>query len=62
MGLKNVRYEFTGGSRGWKADVPVYRLDTRKIRACGWSNRRNSRQAVEAAVDAMMDDVRSGRI
>lgn len=54
MKLKNVKYEFTGGSRGWKADVPVYRLDTAKIRARGWANKRNSRQAVEASVDAMM--------
>jgi UDP-glucose 4-epimerase len=62
MGLKNVKYEFTGGSRGWKADVPVYRLDTAKIRARGWANRRNSREAVTAAVDSMIGDLRSGRI
>ncbi len=62
MGLKNVKYEFTGGSRGWKADVPVYRLDTAKIRSRGWANARNSRQAVEAAVQSMIADVRAGRI
>ena len=62
MGLKNVRYEFTGGSRGWKADVPVYRLDTKKIRARGWANKRNSRQAVEAAVDSMLADFNSGKL
>lgn len=62
MDLKAVRYDFTGGSRGWKADVPLYRLDSRKIRALGWSNRRNSREAVGAAVDAMLADIRSGRI
>lgn len=57
MGLKDVKYEYTGGSRGWKADVPLYRLDTRKIRAQGWSNRRNSRAAVEASVEAMLSEV-----
>jgi UDP-glucose 4-epimerase len=62
MGLKDVRYEFTGGSRGWKADVPVYRLDTTKIRARGWANRRNSREAVTHAVDSMIADIRAGRI
>ena len=31
MGLNNVQYMFTGGSRGWKADVPVYRLNTDKF-------------------------------
>jgi UDP-glucose 4-epimerase len=62
MGLKDVRYDFTGGSRGWKADVPVYRLDTAKIRARGWRNRRNSLEAVTAAVDSMIADIRAGRI
>ncbi len=62
LGLKEVAYDFTGGSRGWKADVPLYRLDSRKIRAQGWANRRNSREAVTAAVDSMIQELRSGRI
>ncbi len=62
MGLRDVRYEFTGGARGWKADVPVYRLDTTRIRALGWTNRRNSREAVQAAVDAMLKELAAGRI
>ena len=62
MGLKDVRYEFTGGSRGWKADVPVYRLDTKKIRARGWANKRNSRQAVEASMESMIADLKSGQL
>lgn len=62
MGLENVVYHFTGGSRGWKADVPVYRLDTARIRSYGWAPRRTSREAVSAAVDAMLEDVRNGRI
>jgi UDP-glucose 4-epimerase len=59
MGLNNVKYMFTGGSRGWKADVPVYRLDTDKIRASGWRSTRNSREAVTASVDAMLADLKS---
>jgi UDP-glucose 4-epimerase len=62
MGLKDVAYEFTGGSRGWKADVPVYRLDTAKIRARGWANKRNSRQAVEASIEAMVSELRSANL
>lgn len=61
MGLKSVAYDYTGGARGWKADVPIYRLETKKIRAMGWANRMNSRQAVEASVEAMLDDLKSGR-
>ncbi len=54
MGLSGVRYDYTGGSRGWKADVPLYRLDTTKIRSTGWTNRMNSRDAVTASVEAML--------
>jgi UDP-glucose 4-epimerase len=62
MGLKAVQYDFTGGSRGWKADVPIYRLNTEKIRARGWSNKRNSMQAATAAIDSMIADIRAGKI
>lgn len=62
MKLSGVKYEFTGGSRGWKADVPVYRLDTTKIRARGWNNQLNSREAVTTAVDFMIEDLRAGRL
>lgn len=62
MGATGVRYEFTGGKRGWKADVPVYRLDAGKIRRLGWRPQRNSREAVAAAADAILEDVRAGRI
>lgn len=60
MGIPPPAYEFTGGSRGWKADVPVYRLDTARIRSLGWSNKRDSRRAVEAAVDAMLSELKAG--
>lgn len=60
MGLKNVKYEYTGGARGWRADVPVYRLDTSKVRALGWKNERNSRQAVEAAVRSLLAEIAAG--
>ena len=62
MGLENVAFEYTGGARGWKADVPVYRLKTDKVRQTGWQSTLTSRQAVEAAVEAMLEDARQGRI
>ncbi|NBV85190.1 MAG: NAD-dependent epimerase/dehydratase family protein [Verrucomicrobia bacterium] len=62
MDLKNVPYHFTGGNRGWKADVPFYRLDTSKIRRRGWANKMNSREAVTDSVRSMVEDIRAGRI
>ena len=62
MELKDIPYQFTGGSRGWKADVPFYRLDTTKIRSRGWQNRYGSRQAVTLAVRSMIKDIQAGNI
>ena len=60
MGLKGVRYEFSGGARGWRADVPVYRLDTTKIRGIGWSNEKNSREAVVASARSLLAEIAAG--
>lgn len=62
MGLKNVQYDYSGGSRGWKADVPFYRLNTSKIRSRGWSNNYGSRDAVLDAVKSMIADIKVGKI
>ena len=62
MDLKNVKYNFTGGARGWKADVPIYKLNTSKIRDLGWKNKLNSLEAVEDAIESMLIDVKKGNI
>lgn len=62
LGLQNVKYLHSGGSRGWKADVPMYRLNTSKLRAKGWANKLNSREAVVQAVRSMANDIKAGKI
>ena len=52
MGLDNVRYEYTGGARGWKGDVPVVRFSSAKLEARGWRCRHTSREALAASIDA----------
>jgi UDP-glucose 4-epimerase len=52
MGLHDVRYEYTGGPRGWKGDVPVVRLRSDKLVAYGWRCRHNSTEALLASIDA----------
>jgi UDP-glucose 4-epimerase len=54
LGLSTVSYEYTGGLRGWKGDVPVYRLDTSKIRSRGWTSRYTSEGAVTDAIRSMI--------
>jgi UDP-glucose 4-epimerase len=58
LGLEGVEYSFTGGSRGWKGDVPVVRFDSRKIRRLGWSNRFNSREALADSIAATITEAR----
>ena len=31
IGAEYVLYQYTGGDRGWKGDVPIVRLDSKKI-------------------------------
>jgi UDP-glucose 4-epimerase len=54
-----VRYDFTGGDRGWKGDVPVVRFDCSKIKALGWKNRRSSAEALGDAMKAMRKEIAS---
>jgi UDP-glucose 4-epimerase len=56
------RFEYSGGDRGWKGDIPVVRLNTDRIRRLGWTCRRGSRDALRVSLLALIDDARAGRI
>ncbi|MBZ5627802.1 MAG: NAD-dependent epimerase/dehydratase family protein [Acidobacteriia bacterium] len=51
-----VEFEYTGGDRGWRGDVPVVRLNTDRIRALGWRCSRSSSEALRASVQALLQD------
>lgn len=57
MGLKGVKYRYTGGERGWKGDVPVVRINSDKIRKLGWANKYNSREAIYKSIKSMIGDL-----
>jgi len=57
-----VEFVFTGGTRGWKGDVPVVRLNTDRIRVLGWANARSTREAIRASLESMLVDARDGRL
>jgi UDP-glucose 4-epimerase len=54
-----VRYDFTGGDRGWKGDVPIVRFDCSKIKALGWRNQRSSAEALSDSMKAMRKEIES---
>jgi len=56
----SVRYQFTGGDRGWKGDVPVVRFDCTRIKSLGWTPRRGSAAAVRDAMVAMREELARG--
>lgn len=52
MGLPAVRYEYTGGSRGWKGDVPIVRFRSDKLLSLGWCCGHSSTEALVDSIDA----------
>ena len=41
-----TEFEYTGGDRGWKGDIPVVRLNTDRIRRLGWNNVMSASEAM----------------
>ena len=56
---KAVVFEYTGGNRGWKGDVPIIRLNTNRIRALGWKRSLSSAQAIEQSLHEMLPDLKA---
>jgi len=57
-----VNFEFSGGDRGWKGDVPIVRLNTDKISSLGWACQRNSAQAMKDSIIAINHHIQEGLI
>lgn len=53
----SVHYEFTGGDRGWKGDVPIVRFDCTKIKTLGWQCQRTSVEAMRDSMSAMRGEI-----
>ena len=58
----STRFDYTGGDRGWKGDVPVVRLATERIRSLGWTCQHSSREALKKAILAMLPDMKAGKM
>jgi UDP-glucose 4-epimerase len=62
MGIVDVDYQYTGGSRGWKGDVPVVRLGSEKLASLGWRCRHSSIEALLESIDANIAEAESERV
>ncbi len=57
LGVSAVEHLFGDEPRGWKGDVPVVRFESARARGRGWANARTTREAMTAAIDAMVRQV-----
>jgi UDP-glucose 4-epimerase len=54
MGLSDVRFIYTGGSRGWKGDVPRMKLNIEKLKALWWKPVYSSERSVRETARALL--------
>jgi len=54
MGLKDVKFKYTGGKRGWKGDAPVVHFNIDKMKKLGWQPRHTSDEAVRIACQRLL--------
>ena len=54
IGLKNVKFEYTGEERGWIGDVPQVKLETSKMSKIGWKAKLSSDQAVRKSIAELL--------
>lgn len=54
MGLSNVKFRYTGGTRGWPGDVPVVHFNVERMKMLGWQVRYSSDEAVRIATRRLL--------
>lgn len=57
LNKSDINITFTGGERGWKADVPIVKLDPSKIESTGWRPKFTSQEAMQDALVAMRQEI-----
>ncbi len=50
LSLTGVKFNYTGGDRGWKGDVPRFSYDISKVLSTGWTPKHTSDEAVRQTV------------
>ena len=56
MGLKNVKFKYTGGDRGWTGDVPQVRYNVQKINKLGWRTKYTSDEAISKTIQVLIGE------
>jgi len=62
LNLKSVKYKYSGGDRGWKADIPIVRMNSDKIRSLGWNNLLSSKEAIKLSIINIINNIKNSKI
>jgi UDP-glucose 4-epimerase len=54
---ESVAYNFSGGKRGWKGDVPKVLFNVDKIKSLGWNAKKTAREAIKASIESMKTEI-----
>jgi len=54
--LKNVKYNYTGGERGWRGDQPKVFLDISKLMKLGWKPKINVEEAIKLSIRYLLEN------
>ena len=57
MGIRNVKFKFTGTQRGWPGDVPKVEMDTRKLARLGWRCNLSSDESLRKSVKGLVAEL-----
>lgn len=57
MRLKNVKFRYTGGKRGWPGDAPYVQFDMSKMARLGWRAKYTSVEAVRIAAKQLIETI-----
>lgn len=58
MGLSGVKFNYTGGDRGWVGDVPKMQLGVDKLKGLGWKPETGSADSIRFAVRALLKEIK----
>lgn len=58
MGLKDVKFKYTGGKRGWPGDVPIVHFNIDKMKKLGWQPKHTSDEAVRIATCRLLKQLK----
>lgn len=58
MALEDVKFNYTGGRRGWPGDAPYVQFDVGKMERLGWRARYTSAEAVRIAARRLIEAIR----